>query len=252
VSGPLAGRTVLVTRPRPGRLGDRLRALGARVVEGPTIALDPVDPGGPLDRAVREDAAGGFEWVAFTSAAGVHAWFERADALGVGVPRARVAAVGSGTAGALAARAVDPDLVPDTFTTEELGRAFPRGEGRVLLPRGDVAPEGLEDALRDRGWEPVRVDAYRTRFPGSLPPEAARALAEGAVDAVTFTSASTVEGFVRLAGASSSFAVACIGPVTAGAAFRAGLEVDAVAEPHTLDGLAEAVVRVLGLTSDRS
>src|SRR5436305_1018314 len=110
--------------------------------------------------------------------------------------RADVAAIGEGTAAAYARWAGrEPRLLPKTFTVERLARAFPRGEGRVLCARADIAPEGLEDALAAKGWSPTRVDAYRTVFPKTLPKAAETALAAGAVDAITFTSASTVRGF---------------------------------------------------------
>ncbi|HEX2030028.1 MAG TPA: uroporphyrinogen-III synthase [Actinomycetota bacterium] len=247
MSGSLADRTVLVTRPRPQaeELSALLRRRGARVVEAPTIRLEPPPPGGPLDGAVADAAAGGFAWVVFTSAAGVAAWAERAAAVGADGPRARVAAVGSGTAEALRRTGISADLVPERFTTEALAAAFPEGTGRVLLPRADLAAADLEDGIRRRGWDPVRVDAYRTAFEQALPGEARRALDEGRVDAVTFTSASTVEGFRRLAGAVRGPAVVCIGPVTAQAAREAGFEVDAMADPHTVEGLVEAVARAL-------
>jgi uroporphyrinogen-III synthase len=85
-----------------------------------------------------------------------------------------------------------------------------------------------------------------------LPEEAARALAAGAVDAVTFTSASTVLGFVRAGGpellgaAASRPFVVCIGPVTADQARASGLPVDAEADPHTIDGLVAALESVVG------
>ena len=140
----------------------------------------------------------------------------------------------------------DPDLVPKAFTTAALGRAFPKGIGRVLTPRADVAPEGLEDAIARKGWTPTRVDAYRTRIPRSLPAEARAALRSGGVDAVTFTSASTVRGFVRAMGVvKGNPRVVCIGPVTAREARGHGLRVHAVADPHTVDGLVAAVERAL-------
>ena len=247
MSEPLVGRVVLVTRPAPAgeALATRLRSLGAEAIPAPTIEVEPPEPGGPLDDAVRMAADAGFEWTVFTSAAGVEAWFRRADSLGAGRPTSSVAAVGDATAEALRARGVRPSLVPAAFTTEALGRAFPQGRGRVLLARADLATADLEDALRRKGWEPVRVDAYRVRIAEALPPAAADALRDGLVDVVTFTSPSTVEGFVRLAGGTGAPAV-CIGPVTAGAARRAGLRVVAEADPHTEGGLVEAVVRALG------
>jgi uroporphyrinogen-III synthase len=223
----------------------RLQELGAEPIEAPAIDLDPPEPGGELDDAIRGVAAGRYAWVAFTSAAGVAAWADRASALGARHVPARLAAVGSATAEALKARVRAPDLVPPRFTTAALATAFPSGSGSVLLPRADLAAEELEEALRRKGWSPVRVDAYRVSLAESLPPEGRRALEEGRVDAITFTSPSTVEGFVRLAGAPEGPAVVCIGPVTAEAARKAGLGVAAVAEPHTTDGLVEAVLRAL-------
>jgi uroporphyrinogen-III synthase len=84
-------------------------------------------------------------------------------------------------------------------------------------------------------------------MPRSLPAEARDALRRGEVDAVTFTSASTVRGFVGAAGAVlGSPKVICIGPVTAREARAHGLTVHAVARPHTIQGVAEAVERLLG------
>jgi uroporphyrinogen-III synthase len=161
--------------------------------------------------------------------------------------RAKVAAVGDGTAERFRTWSRrDPDLVPKAFTTAALGRAFPRGTGKVLMPRADVAPDELEDTLVRKGWSPTRVEAYRTRIPRSLPLEARTALRAGGVDAVTFTSASTVRGFVRVMGVvRGNPKVVCIGPVTAREAREHGLRVHAVANPHTVDGLVGALERAL-------
>ncbi|MGH2547006.1 MAG: uroporphyrinogen-III synthase, partial [Actinomycetota bacterium] len=237
----------LVTRPGPqgASLARRLRGLGAEAIEAPTIAVEGPGQGGDLDDAIRDAAGGRFAWTVFTSAAGVRAWFERAEALGIGAPASAVAAVGEATADSLRAAGVRPSMVPAEFTTEALAAAFPEGAGRVLLARADLATGDLEEALRAKGWDPVRVDAYRVLLAEALPALAAEALREGRVDAATFTSPSTVEGFVRLADGPRPLAV-CIGPVTAEAARRAGLEVVAEAAPHTEEGLVDALVRALG------
>jgi uroporphyrinogen-III synthase len=199
-----------------------------------------------LTGALRELQHGDFVWLTLTSRATV-------DMLASGLPGPRalgdtgVAAIGDGTAAAFRRWARrDPDLVPPTFTTTGLARSFPRGSGRVLCARADIAPPGLEDALAAKGWTPTRVDAYRTRFPRSLPEDARQALRRGEVDAVTFTSASTVRGFIGALGVvKGSPKVVCIGPVTAREARAHGLVVDAVARPHTMEGVAAAVVRTL-------
>ena len=160
---------------------------------------------------------------------------------------AKVAAIGEGTAEAFRRWARrDPDLVPATFTTAALARSFPRGEGRVLCARADIAPDGLEDALSAKGWTPTRVDAYRTKFPASLPEDAREAFGRARVDAITFTSASTVRGFVHAARlVRGDPKVVCIGPVTAREARERGLIVATVARPHTIEGLVDALERAL-------
>jgi uroporphyrinogen-III synthase len=242
---PLVGRLVLVTRPAEDA-GDLVRLLerrGARAIVAPAIEIVPARSP-PLTRALGQVADGRFDWITLTSPRTVDVLAEHIRPRDL---RARVAAIGDGTREAFRRWARrEPDLVPRTFTSSGLARAFPRGSGRVLCPRADIAPEGLEDALEAKGWTPTRVDAYRTRMPRSLPPEARDALRSGAVDAVTFTSVSTVRGFVRALGTvRGNPKVACIGPVTARAAREHGLTVHAVANPHTMQGLVDAVERAL-------
>ena len=242
---PLAGKAVVVTRPRPeaDELARLLERRGARAIVAPAIEVAPVRSAA-LTKALAELADGAFAWVTLTSPRTVDVLAERLEPAQV---RAKVAAVGEGTAETYRRWSRRrPDLVPKAFTTASLGRAFPRGDGRVLTPRADVAPEGLEDALERKGWRPTRVDAYRTRMPRSLPAEARTALRGGEVDAVTFTSASTVRGFVGALGAvKGSPKVVAIGPVTAREARAHGLHVHAVASPHTVEGLVTAVERAL-------
>jgi uroporphyrinogen-III synthase len=243
----LEGTCVLVTRPaeEAGTLTRILRERGARVFEAPTIEIDSVDDSSELDRAVRQLAAGEFAWVSFSSPRAVDVLLGRLHRFGL-PPRlsAKVAAVGPATADRLAAAGVESDLVADPHTTAALGAAFPEGSGRVLLPRADIAPEGLEEVLAAKGWTPVRVEAYRTRFPEELPEDARRVVDAHEVDAIVFTSSSTVEGFVRMAGIPGGACAMCIGPVTADAARRAGFEVCWVAEPHTIDGLVRKLEEV--------
>jgi uroporphyrinogen III methyltransferase/synthase len=246
VKRTLAGRTIIVTRPaeQAAPLARELERRGARVLVAPTIRLMPARSAA-LTAALRELAAGRFDWITLTSAATVDVLRDR-----LGSPddvRVKVAAIGEGTAQAFRRWARrDPDLQPATFTTAALARAFPHGSGRVLCARADIAPEGLEEALARKGWAAVRVDAYRTVFATSLPRETRDALRRGDVDAVTFSSASTVGGFVNALGAAKGTPrVVCIGPVTAAAAREAGLQPAAVAKPHTIEGLVAALERAL-------
>lgn len=98
------------------------------------------------------------------------------------------------------------------------------------------------ERLVAKGWQCDVVEAYVTRR-ATVPPEVVeRALC---AEAITFASASAVTAWMALAGRAGG-AVICIGPVTAEAAAAAGLEVGAVASPHTIEGLAAATIQHLG------
>ena len=160
----------------------------------------------------------------------------------------RLAAIGPGTAEALAAANLVPDLVPPRFVAESLVEALPAapagGGGSVLLVRAAVARDVLPAGLAATGWAVDVVEAYRTE-PVPLDADAARAVAGAEV--VTFTSSSTVTNFLAaLAQAPAPPAVppvvAAIGPVTAATAREHGLDVAVEAPVHTIDGLVDALV----------
>jgi uroporphyrinogen III methyltransferase/synthase len=243
---PLFGRRVVVTRARSqaSALTERLRELGADVVEAPAIeVVDPTDGGESLRAAV--GAVSSYDWLVLTSPNGVARTFDH-------LPDARrlagvnVAAVGTGTAEALAERRVVADLVPVRFVAEGLLEVFPHppdGGGRVLLAQAEGARDVLRDGLVDAGWSVDVAAAYRT-VAADLD-EATVELVAGA-DAVTFTSSSTVSNLVAAVGVGGVPAtVVSIGPVTSGTARDLGLAVAAEADQHTIDGLVAAVLGVL-------
>jgi uroporphyrinogen-III synthase len=241
----LAGRVILVTRPtdRADPLTRTLKHRGAIVISSPTIEIVPARSAS-LTRALADLQGGKFEWITLTSAATVDMLRSR-----LASPRhlkARVAVIGDGTEAAFRRWARrEPDLKPSSFTTKALAKEMPKGTGRVLCARADIAPEGLEEALASKGWTPTRVQAYRTRLAKSLPPAARRALAQGRVNAVTFTSASSVRGFVSATRTlPAGLKYVCMGPVTAKQARTQGINVAAVAKPHTMEGMVEALERV--------
>jgi uroporphyrinogen-III synthase len=210
------------------------------VLEVPTVAItDPPDGVAALAAAVAH--LDDYDWVVLTSTNGVARFVA---ALGARPPGpVKVGVVGPGTAAALRAAGIEPALVPARFVAEALLAAFPPGPGRVLLPQASAARPVLADGLRAAGWDVDAVVAYRTspaQPSGAVLERAARA------DAITFTSGSTVAGFVAAAGVDGvPPVVVCIGPVTASAAEAAGLKVAAVAAEHTISGLVAAVTSAL-------
>jgi uroporphyrinogen III methyltransferase/synthase len=235
---PLFGRRVVVTRARDqaSELRRKLEELGAEVLEVPTIAIQPIAHLALLER-VREA-----DWLVVASpnaVASVAADLHDARDLAA----TKVAAIGPGTAEALAAFGVRADLVPERNVAEGLVEVFPPGPGRVLLPQAADARPALAEGLQAKGWAVEVVVAYETL---AAPIDAAIADDVTSAHAITFTSSSTVTNFV--AGAGREHLPACviaIGPVTAETAGDLGVHVDAVASPHTIDGLVAAVVEAL-------
>lgn len=245
--GLLAGRTVVVTRAtsQASSLVEALTARGAEVVAVPVIAVEEAADGGAALRTAVADLAGSgtWDWLIVTSTNG-------ADRVGPlvapgALPAAgvRVAAIGPGTADALARHGIATDLVPDRFVAEGLLAAFPAppsGGGRVLLAQAAGARRVLRDGLAAAGWDVVAVEAYRTVHPS--PPADVVDRARRA-DVITFTSASTVTGFVAAVGIDAvPPVVASIGPITSDAARAVGIDVSIEADPHTIPGLVDALV----------
>lgn len=246
---PLFGRSVVVTRGegQAPALSAHLRDLGALPVEVPVIRIaDPGDGGAGLAAAAAALREGRFAWVVFTSANAVP---RLCDLLPDGRDWAgvRVAAIGPGTAAALAAYRLPPDLVPARSVAEGLLEEFPEPAGdqrAVLVPRAAVGRDVLPDGLAGMGWKVELVEAYRTE--AVVPSEAALAAAASA-DAICFTSSSTVTNYVAAAGAGRvPPVVVTIGPATSATAKAAGLQVTREAAVHTLPGLVDALVAALG------
>jgi uroporphyrinogen III methyltransferase / synthase len=251
---PLFGRRVVVTRPREqaGELARALEDAGAEVVLFPTIAIvPPLDPA-RLDRAAA--AAATYDWIVFTSSNGVRAFFTRFAAHGRDVRElapVQLAAIGPETAAELERRMLRPAVVPSEYRAEGLLEALAgedvRGR-RVLLPRAAGARAVLPDALAARGATVDEVIAYRAVPPPDADVAGLRAaLAAGSLDALTFTSSSTVRHFVELVGRDAARAlgrtvVACIGPVTAETAREEGLPVHVCPADYTAAALAAALV----------
>ena len=237
---PLGGLTVAVTRARAqaSALADRLRRLGAAVVEAPAIRIVPLD--GPAM------SISGYDLICLTSPNGVRILFERLLAAG-GDARvlagARVAAIGPGTASALRSHGVVADVVPpERFVAEGMVEALAGVPvSRALVARAAEARDVLVEALRARGAAVDVVALYETV---AEPLSEAQVAAVCSSDYVTFTSSSTVRFLLESLGDRGRPAgrLVSIGPVTSGALREHGFEPDVEAARHDIDGLVEALL----------
>jgi uroporphyrinogen III methyltransferase / synthase len=252
---PLFGRRIVVTRSREQApdLVQRLEEMGADTILMPMIRTVPVEDTTAVDAAC--DGVEQFDWIVFTSANGVEHFMRRylarrdiRDLHGV-----RLCAVGPATRAAVERYGIRVDVIPAEYRGDAVAAALGAVDDlpgrRVLLPRAEIARERLGQDLRAAGAEVVELDTYRT-LPVSDAggPDVYRMLLDRQIDAVTFTSASTVRNFVAIIGSEQaadllrSTAVATIGPVTAEAAQQFGITPAVTPEHYTIPALVDALV----------
>lgn len=252
---PLFGRRVLVTRARAqsAELVRLLESAGAEVVYYAAIEIAPPPSWDSLDAVLAAPAS--FHRIVFTSTNGVDAFFARAAELrrDVSLRGVAIAAVGRATADALRRHGVEPDVVPDKFQASELLPlldADQRGV-RSAIVRALEGREVLVDELRARGGEVHVAVAYETKKAATIPDDVRAALVRGELDALTFTSPSTVEGTLShltpadLSHVLASCVIASIGPVTTKALGQFGAVNVVEAEESTVEGLVAALAAQL-------
>lgn len=249
---PLQGKRIVITRPREqaAELAEKLTQLGATPLIMPVIRIVPLPDLRPLDQAIQQLPH--YQWLIFTSTNSVDLFWERFAASGQSAAiwqQVQVAAVGPTTAAALRSHAVEPAFVP----AEHLAEAVADGLGdvaerHVLLPQAAIARPALTELLAQRGAHVDAIPIYQTV--ATPLDEANLAELRRGVDAIVFTSGSTVRNFLAAIVSEATIAqqlpqtlLACIGPQTAHSAQDAGLAVGVVAPDYTVDGLVAALVQ---------
>ena len=253
-SRPLFGKRIVVTRTRKqaSGLSSRLRALGADVIELPTIRIEPTADLREFAELVQD--AHSYDWIIFTSVNGVEAFFDiffklYDDAREIG--GAKIAAIGAATAQRVRDFRLHVDVQPEEFVAEAMVREFEKLGGlenlKVLIARSEKARDLLPKGLAGMGAIVDEAFAYRTVPETRDVTGARRRFSEEGADLITFTSSSTVENFLDLKLPwPAGMKVASIGPITSATAREHGLTVDVEAKQHDIPGLVTAVSKFFG------
>ncbi len=250
----LWGQTVVVTRSREqaSSLVENLEQMGARVLQCPTIRVEPLPSSPELDAQIA--TLWKKEWVVFTSTNGVEMFWRkleelRTDARAFGP--AMIAAIGPATVEALKTRGINPDFVPESSISESVAQGLIEhgaAKGKVLIVRAQESREVIETKLREAGADVEVAPVYRTLPDLSNVETTREAIENGEVNWVSFTSSSTVRNFVEALGAGfvkanrDKFRVAVIGPITAKSARDYGLDPDVESAEASVEALAAALV----------
>ena len=243
---PMKGKTVVVTRPedRSGTLTQRLRELGAEVVDYPCIRTVAREENPELEEAMENLSR--YRCLVFTSPAGPEIFFRRLRAAGRdarALSGLTLAAIGPKTAKALEKHGVTADLVPETYDSDHLAKALEAVEGPVLLCRASRGSTALPEMLESKGIPFADVPIYDTVYTAPDPQKVDALLGEKLL--VTFTSASTVRGFVEsLPGRDLKNVIGCcIGKQTEAEAKKYGLAT-VVSQEATMESLMETIKEV--------
>ncbi|MEG2185057.1 MAG: uroporphyrinogen-III C-methyltransferase [Cloacibacillus sp.] len=230
---PLAGRKVIVTRPREraGRLSAMLRQRGAEVIEMPCISTRRIPASLPQLRD--------FAWLGFTSVTGAEAFFELLaeegrDIRSIGC--AKIAAIGPATAKALSARGLVVDYMPEIYDGAHMARGVAElaAGNPILMLRAKEGSRELTAVLEEYGALFSEIPLYETIYES---PDAAPHRADTAI----FTSASTVRAFCAAVPSLEIECACCIGEQTAAEAARLGFKRIITAPQATLESLVKTL-----------
>jgi uroporphyrinogen III methyltransferase/synthase len=254
---PLSGVKIIVTRAREqaSELSGRLERLGAMVYETPMIKLEAPDDGyKSLDAAL--GGIKNYDLIVFTSVNGVSRFLERlyktgGDIRSIAGPA--LAAIGEKTAGALNARYLKTDIVPQEYKAENLAEkiieTYKSKKLKILIARAQSARDTLIEKLNQAGHEVNLAHVYKTVPAASGAFDIKELLASGEADLVTFASSSTVDNFINAAGRdliaaavkNDDLKIAAIGPITAAACEKYGLTPDIQPEKYTIEALVDEI-----------
>ena len=243
---PLHGKKIIAGRSgsAEGKLLRLLERMGASVYDLPLIRTDPLP--GPLPPELLDS-----RWLTFSSKTGVRCFFARLLESGLdtrALSGVKIAAVGRATAAALREKGILPDLIPEQFDGEHLGKALAEQTepfDLITLCEPESPSGTLREMLTAAGRTVRSLPLYRTApLPLREPERVERMLREGVPAA--FSSGSMARSLAAsLPGMDFSGVTAfCIGRETGKAAREAGFRT-VVAEEATLEGLAGKIRETL-------
>jgi len=245
---PLFGKTIVVARDEAGNadFAAKIISEAGNPLQFATIKIKSLTGTTKFLEALAKIAD--FDWVIFTSPNAVTVFFDYLHSLAKDARvfgSAKIAAIGSETAAKLGQFGIKADFVPAVFTSEELGRQLIgytnlRGK-KILLLRSKLASDELAELLQQAGAHVLNVPIYTAVNVKNECGWLMEKISKGQIDWLTFASPSSVRSFFEQIPAdlvnSSNTKIASIGPVTSEQLKTLGLEIDAEAAEHTIDGL---------------
>ena len=257
---PLSGRQFILTRPRQNSasLAKKIRNLGAQVLEIPTIRTVPITDNSCLKTAIEKKAEACC--MVFTSVIGVDMFFEKLQRMNMDIrtlffskKRIQFAVIGEATGQRLKKYGFYPDIMPDVYDAKNLGKELAKQlskNSEVLILRAKQGSKELLPPLEKEGFKVEDIPLYDTFYEKNsvIGKEMVTMLQTNSLDAVVFTSGSTVRGFVEMVQDKEilhGLSTVCIGAHTAEVAKKNGMSVQ-IAKKATEDSVVECILQNYG------
>ncbi|WP_457551382.1 uroporphyrinogen-III C-methyltransferase [Desulfobacula sp.] len=251
---PLFGKRIVITRARAQASGlvSKLSKLGALCIEIPTIQIAPPKDTAPLKDAIKNIKK--YEWLIFTSVNGIKFFFDTLFDMGHDVRvlgHLKFACIGPVTKQRLKDYGIISDILPKTYRAESVIDAFSSVQiknKKVLLPRARLARTILPEELTKMGAMVDEVIAYETKLNDEDKEYLISLLENNEIDAITFTSSSTVSNFMSQLETKNTkqllknIVLASIGPITSDTARSLDIEPDIEAKEYTIQGLVTSLL----------
>lgn len=256
----LGGRQFLLTRPKENmsKLAERLRACGAQVLEVPAIVTKPIE-NNQLLKAALSTKIEAERWLVFSSPIGVRTFFDKLLQMEMDVRQLmrscgelKLAAIGSATKKELKNYGLCADVTPQVFNAKQLGEAIAKEakpDSEIVIVRAKEGSKELIPPLKAAGLKVLDIATYETYYEVNeeLKEEVKTAFLQNEIDAVTFTSASTVRGFINGFEEidSTNVQAVCIGEQTAKEAAKYGMQI-LIAKEASIDSMLELILEQFG------
>ena len=243
----LSGKRVVLTRAlhQNNKFVELLKLYGAIPIIFPTIEIHPIEDTILMDEAIQNISK--FDYLIFTSANAVEIFenrFKHLTGSFVLPNKLMIIAVGKSTATILSSYGINNTKVPEEFMASEIPNILTEIKGsKILIPCSELSKDDLALNLKQKGAEVHSIMIYENKSPEIID----ISVLNNHIDYLTFTSPSTVDGWLKIIQKyniilSNDYTVVAIGNVTADAAKQEGIKVDITAKEHTIEGMIDAMI----------
>lgn len=248
----MSSKYIVLTRDKVGNisLAKKLQLLGMSSLSCPGIEIKSINDNKMLKTTLT--SLDTFDWILFTSSNGVK-FFMKYEPDQAVLQKIKIAVVGSKTARTAQNAGLQVSVIPKTFTAQDLLKAMPSlKRKKILLARSDIADPKIKTLLEEKSAVVTDIAVYKTTLTKRLHQEFIQAIKNNAISYLTFTSPSTVRGFLKNIVQSDlpnvlSLPVLSIGPVTTKEAQKYGFTNIITSDVHTIDGMISALQRANSL-----